>query len=124
MCVSHYHGPPINYLAKFVVRGKGYIARQQLWIANVVRTIENQTGFTCFCLDKQPGVSGEVRYRSMVENPETQYCYLNWNNSHKLFNSFVSKRTDDKGSINFVIAKQVGETASIWPSIRSENKSK
>ena len=57
-------------------------------------------------------MSGEVRYRSMVENPETQHCYLNWNNSHKLFNSFVSKRTDGKGSINFVIAKQVGETAS------------
>ena len=48
----------------------------------------------------------------MVENPDTQYCYLNSNNSDKLFNTFVSKRTDDKDSINFVIAKQVGETAS------------
>ena len=48
----------------------------------------------------------------MVENPEIQYCYLNLNNSDKLFNTFVSKRTDDKDSIHFVIAKQVGETAS------------
>ena len=48
----------------------------------------------------------------MVENPETQYCYLNANNSDRLFNTFVSKRTDDKDSINFVIVKQVGQTAS------------
>ena len=102
----------LNYLAKFVARGKSYVTRQQFWIANVVRTMENQTGFTCFCLDKRPCVSGAARYRSMVENPETQYCYLNSNNSDKLFNTFVSKRTDDKDSINFVIAKHVGEIAS------------
>ena len=42
----------LNYLAKFVAGGKGYVTRQQLWIGNVVRTIENQTGFTCVCLDK------------------------------------------------------------------------
>ena len=47
----------------------------------------------------------------MVENSETQYCYLNVSNSDKLFNTFVSKRTDEKDSINFVIVKQVGETA-------------
>ena len=57
-------------------------------------------------------MSGATRYRSMVENPETQYCYLNANNSDKLFNTFVSRRTNDKDSINFVIVKQVGETAS------------
>ena len=51
----------LNYLAKFVARGKGYITRQQLWIANVLRTIENQTGFTYFCLDKRPGVSEAAR---------------------------------------------------------------
>ena len=109
---SHRHGPCTQLLAKFVARGKGYITKQQLWIANVVRTIENQTGFTCFCLDKRPGVSGAARYRSMVENPEIQYCYLNLNNSDKLFNTFVSKGTDDKDSINFVIAKHLGEIAS------------
>ena len=48
----------------------------------------------------------------MVENSETQYCYLNANNSDKLFNTFVSKRKDEKDSVNFVIVKQVGETAS------------
>ena len=48
----------------------------------------------------------------MVENLETQYCYLNSNNSDKLFNMFLSKRTEDKDSINLVIVKQVGETAS------------
>ena len=48
----------------------------------------------------------------MVENPETQYCYLNANNSDKLLNTFVSKRKDEKDSINFVIVKQVGEIAS------------
>ena len=58
----------LNYFAKFIARGKGYVTRQQLWIANVVRTIENQTGFTCFCLDKRLGVSGAVRYRSMMKN--------------------------------------------------------
>ena len=47
----------------------------------------------------------------MVENPKTQHCYLNSNNSDKLFNTFVSKRTDDKDSINFIKAKQVEETA-------------
>ena len=48
----------------------------------------------------------------MVDNPETQYCYLNSNNSGKLFNTVVSKRTEDKDSINFIIARQVGEIAS------------
>ena len=86
----------LNYLAKFVARGKGYATRQKLSIANVVRTIENQTGFTCFCLDKRPGVSGAARHKSMMESPETQHCYLNSNNSDKLFNTFVSKRTDNK----------------------------
>ena len=41
-----------------------------------------------------------------------KYCYLNANNSDKLFNTFVSKRTDDKDSINFVTVKQVEKTAS------------
>ena len=60
----------------------------------------------------------------MVENPKTQYCYLNSNNSDKLFNTFVSKRTDDKDSINFVIAKHVGETASgqVYKLKRNQNE--
>ena len=63
-------------------------------------------------MDNQPDVSGAARYKSIVENPETQYYYLNSKNSDKLFNTFVSKRSDDEDSINFIIAKQVGETAS------------
>ena len=104
----------INYLAKFIARGTGnrYVSRQQLWLTNLVHNIEKQSGFSCFCLNKRPEVSGAARYRSMVENPETQCCYLNSSTSDKLFNTFVSKRTDDKDSINFIIEKQVGETAS------------
>ena len=47
-----------------------------------------------------------------MENPETQYCYLNSSTSDKLFNTFVSKRTDDSDHIEFIIEKQVGETDS------------
>ena len=49
---------------------------------------------------------------SQVQNPETQYCYLNSSTSDKLFNTFVSRRTDDKDQLKFVIEKQVGETGS------------
>ena len=55
---------------------------------------------------------GAARYRSQVENPETQYCYLNSSTSGKLFNTFVSKRTDDRDQIEFIIEKQVAETDS------------
>ena len=47
-----------------------------------------------------------------MENPETQYCYLNSSTSDKLFNIFVSKITDDSDHIEFIIEKQVGETDS------------
>ena len=67
-----------------------------------------KSGFSCFCLDKRPEMSGAARYRSVMENPGTQYRYLNANNSDKLFSTFVSKRMDGKDSINFVIFKQVG----------------
>ena len=68
----------MNCLAKFVARNGSnrYVSRQQLWLTNLVRDLEKKSGFSCFCLDKRPEVSGAVRYRSMVENPETQYCYL------------------------------------------------
>ena len=104
----------INFLVKFVGRGSGngYVSRQQLWVTNVIRTLEKQSGFPCFCLDKRPEISGAAKYRSMAENLDTQYCYLKANNSDKLFNTFVSNRTDEKDSTNFVIVKKVGETAS------------
>ena len=49
----------INFLAKFVARGSGngYISRQQLWLTNLVQTLQKQSGFSCFCLDKRPEVS-------------------------------------------------------------------
>ena len=53
---------------------------------------------------------GAASYRSKVENPETQYCYLNSSTLDKLFNTVVSKRTDDIYQIEFIIEKQVGET--------------
>ena len=47
-----------------------------------------------------------------MEKPETQYCYLNSSTLDKLFNSFVSKRTNDSDQIQFIIEKQVRETDS------------
>ena len=55
---------------------------------------------------------GAARYRSQVQNSETQYCYLNFSTSDKLFNTFVNRRTEDKDQLKFVIEKQVGETGS------------
>ena len=57
-------------------------------------------------------MSGTARYRSQVQNPETKYCYLNSNKWNKLFDTFVSKRTDDSDQIQFIIEKQVVETDS------------
>ena len=61
----------INFLAKFVARGSGNccVSRQQLWVTNVIRTLEKQSGFPCFCLHKRPELSGATRYRSMVQKP-------------------------------------------------------
>ena len=47
-----------------------------------------------------------------MENPETQYCYLNSSTSDKVFNTFVSRRTDDTDKIKFVLEKWMGETDS------------
>ena len=55
---------------------------------------------------------GAARYRSQVENSETQYSYLNSKTSDKLFNTFMSKRTNDSDQIEFIMEKQVGETDS------------
>ena len=55
---------------------------------------------------------GAARYRSQVENSETQYSYLNSKTSDKLFNTFVSNRTNDSDQIEFIMEKQVGETDS------------
>ena len=105
----------LKHCMKFVTRGTnttGYVSRQQLWLTDLLQTLKKQSGYSCFCLDKRPEVFGAARYRSQVENPETQYCYLNSSTSDKLFNTFVSRRTDDKDQLKFVIEKQVGETGS------------
>ena len=85
---------------------------QQLWLTNSARTLAKRSGYSCFCLDKRPHVFGAARYRYQAENCETKYCYLNSITSDKLFNTFVSKRTDDSNKIQFIIEKQVRETDS------------
>ena len=103
----------VNHLVKFLTRGTnttGYVSRQQLWLTSLVRTLEKQSGYSCFCLDKRPNVLGAARYKSQVESPKTQHCYLNSSTSDKLFNAFVSSRTEDKDQLKFVIEKQVGDT--------------
>ena len=105
----------INYLVKFVTRtgnGRDYVSRQQLRITNLVRSPAKKSGYSCFCIDRRPNVFGAAKYRSQVENPTVQRCYLNSSTSDKLFDTFISKRTDKKDQIEFVTEKQVGETAS------------
>ena len=66
----------INHLVKFADRLRDkYVSRQQLWLTNLVRSL-SKTGYTSFSLSKRPFVSGAARYRSHVENPHEQFCYL------------------------------------------------
>ena len=77
----------LNHLVKFITRGTnatGYVSRQQLWLTNLLRTLKKQSGYYCFCLDKRPEVFGAARYRSQVENLETQYCYLNFSTYYSI----------------------------------------
>ena len=55
---------------------------------------------------------GAAGYRSQAENPTVQYCYVNSSTSDKLFDMFTSRRTEQEDKIEFIIEKQVGETAS------------
>ena len=105
----------INYLMKSVTRsgsGGGYVSKQQMWITNLVRDLAKKSGYSCFCADRRPHVFEAARYRSQVENPTVQYCYLNWNTSRKLFDMFTSRKTEQEDKIEFMIEKQVGETVS------------
>ena len=105
----------INYLMKFITRsgsGQGYVSRQQMWITNLVRALAKKSGYSCFCVDRRPHVFGAARYRSQVENPTVQYCYLNSSTLDKLFDTFTSRRLDQEDKIEFIIEKQVRETAS------------
>ena len=76
----------------------------------ITLTINKRADFKSKSHHLRPHVFGAASYRSKVENPETQYCYLNSNTLDKLFNTVVSKRTDDIYQIEFIIEKQVGET--------------
>ena len=105
----------INYLMKLVTRsgsGRGYVSRQQMWITNLVKALAKKSGYSCFCVDRRPHVFGAARYRSQVENPTVQYCYLNSSTSDKLFDTFTSRRREQEDKIEFIIEKKVGETAS------------
>ena len=104
----------INYLVKFVSRSyaKSYVSRQQLWLTKLVRKIGKKSGFLSFCVDRRRHVFGAAKYRSGVENPDQQECYLNSITSDKLFNTFTSRRTDNREVIEFVIEKQIRETGS------------
>ena len=101
----------LNHLIKFAdcLRDR-YVSRQQIWLTNLVRN-SAKTSYTSFCLDKKSFVSGTARYRSHVENPDEQFCYLNWSTSDKHFNTFRSRRTSSREVIEFVIEKQVGVTS-------------
>ena len=105
----------INYLMKFVTRsgsGQSYVSRQQMWITNLVSALAKKFGYSCFCVDRRPHVFGAARYRSQVEKPTVQYCYLNTSTSDKLFDTFTSRRKEQEDKIEFIIEKQVGEAAS------------
>ena len=77
----------------------------------LVRALAKKSGYSCFCVDRIPHVFGAARYRSQVENPTVQYCYLNMSTSDKLFDTFTSRRTEQEDKIEFIIENQVGETA-------------
>ena len=97
----------INYLVKFVSRSdaKSYVSRQQLWLTKLVRKIGEKSGFLSFCIDRRPHVFGAAKHRPGVENLDQQECYLNSITSDKLFNTFTSRRTDNREAIEFVIEK-------------------
>ena len=103
----------LNLLMKFITRSpnvKGYVSRQQLWLTSVVQTLAKISSYSCFSLDKRPHLYGGARYRFQVENPETQYCYLNSSKLNKSLNTFVSERMDGSDQFQCIIEKQVRET--------------
>ena len=92
----------LNLLMKFITRTpnvKGYVSRQLAKISS----------YSCFSLDKRPHLYGGARYRLQMENPETQYCYLNSSKLKKSLNTSVSERMDGSDQIQCIIEKQVRE---------------
>ena len=87
-----------------------YVSRQQMWLTNLVRSLA-KTGYTSSYQGKGSFVSGAAGYRSHVENPDNQFCYLKSSTSDKHFNTFRSRQTSNREVIAFVIEKQVGVTS-------------
>ena len=114
----------INYLMKFVTRsgsGRGYVSRQQMWITNLVKALAKKSGYSCFCADRRPHVSGAARYRSQVENPTVQYCYLNSSTWDKLFDTFTSKKNGARRQ-DRIYYRAASRRNSIGTSLRTSNK--
>ena len=85
----------LNLLMKFITRTpnvKGYVSRQQLWLTSVLQALAKISSYSCFSLDKRPHLYGGARYRLQVENPETQYCYLNSSKLKKIIKYFRERK--------------------------------
>ena len=91
--------------------GEATLAGNKGLSKGLVRALAKKSGYSCFCVDRIPHEFGAARYRSQVENPTVQYCYLNMSTSDKLFATFTSRRTEQEDKIEFIIENQVGETA-------------
>ena len=101
----------LNHLVKFADRLRDrYVRRQQMWLTDLVRSLA-KTGYTSFCLDKRPFISGAARYRSHVKNPDEQFCYLNSMTSDKHLKIFRNRQTSNREVTEFVIEEQVGVTS-------------
>ena len=98
----------INPLVKFTNQTKiRYVSRQQIWLTKLFRGLSGITGYTSLCMDNRPHVIGAGKYRSDVENPNEQQCYLDSDVSDKLFNTFICRRTNNTQAIEFASEKQV-----------------
>lgn len=65
---------------------------------DLTRALGKKVGYTSLCLDIGPQGLEVARYCLQVGKPLEQLYYLNSSTLEKLFNTFVSKRTDNKRS--------------------------
>ena len=100
----------INNLVKFANQTKiRYVIRQQIWLTKLFMELSGKTGNTSLCLDNCPHVIGAGKYRSNVENPNKQQCYLYLDVSDKLFNTFISRLTNGQHASNRVYNQKAGQ---------------
>ena len=85
-----------------------FISKQQIWLTKLLQGLQNQTSYSCLCIDNCPQSLGAAKYSSEVENPNKQFCDLNTSTSDKMFNTFKRKRTDNIEKVEFSMQKQVG----------------